>query len=99
PPAPTVAPGGSFLWTIGANVFTYYFFSWKIGYDAYFTYKTTPLTGPPEYLTVALSQCYCTGVYGSGAPVHQAYITSSPPSANFDPGTGAGSAGAAISNP
>ena len=99
PPAPTVAPGGGFVWKIGANVFTSYLFSWKIGYDAYFTYETTPLTGPPEYLTVALSQCYCTGIYGSGQPAHQAYITSSPPSADFDPGTGAGSPGAAISNP
>lgn len=99
PPAATVAPGGGFLWKIAPNVYTEYFFSWKIGYDAYFTYKTTPASGPPEYLTVALSQCYCTGVYGSGQPAHQAYITSSPPSADFDPGTGAGSAGAAIGNP
>jgi hypothetical protein len=98
PPAPTVAPGGGFVWKIAPNVFTSYLFSWKIGYDAYFTYETTQLTGPPEYLTVTLSQCYCTGIYGSSQPAHVAYITSSPPSADFDPGTGAGSAGAPISN-
>jgi hypothetical protein len=99
PPAATVAPGGGFVWKIAPNVDQAYLFSYKLGYDAYFTYETTPVSGPPEYLTVALSQCYCTGIYGKGQPAHQAYITSSPPSADFDPGTGAGSAGAAISNP
>jgi hypothetical protein len=103
PLASTVPPGGGFVWNLAPNVddspVLLNGFSWKIGYDAYFTYESTPVTGPPEYLTVALSQCYCTGTYGSGQPAHQAYITSSPPSADFDPGTGAGSSGAAISNP
>jgi hypothetical protein len=93
PPAASISPGSAPVWTIAPNVADFpvigNLFSTQFGYDVYFVYKTQPASGPPEYLTITLSQCYCNGTYNGfkqSQPAHVAWITSSPPPSGYDPG-------------
>ncbi len=58
----------------------------ELGYDGYMTYKVDVVGGPPEYVTITVSQCECSGVYGSSYPVLRQWVTSVPPAASYDPG-------------
>jgi len=86
-PAKTIAPGTAMGYKLSANmakgdgrVLAEY------GYDGWMTYRVDVLGGPPEYVTIALSQAACFGLYGNCSPALRQFITSSPPPATYDPG-------------
>jgi hypothetical protein len=89
-PAATIAPGGATGYTVLPNVIELpvigNLFSTKFGYDAWVTYRVDVLGGAPEYVTFTVSQCYCTGTYGSGYPALVVWNTTAPPPAGYDPG-------------
>ena len=87
-PADTIAPGAEMIYQlkpnfIGGGGIT---FSDKFGYDGWMTYRVDVLGGPPEYVTIALSQEFSNGVFGNNIPALRQFITSAPPAASYDPG-------------
>ena len=60
-PAATIAPGGGSLFGMNSNAYLVCIAGsaglWWYGYDSYFTYRVDVLGGPPEYVTVGISQC------------------------------------------
>ena len=87
-PAQTIAPGGGMVWRLAPNLIGGggITFSDKYGYDGWMTYRVDVLGGPPEYVTIALSQEYSNGVFGNNIPALRQFITSAPPPASYDPG-------------
>ena len=103
-PAQTLAPGAGSLFALNANYNLYCLgVSWDYGYDGFFTYRVDVVGGPPEYVTVAITQ-WDSGPTKCGdySPNHNAaadvYITSAPPPAGYNPAA-TGSPGSAIANP
>lgn len=92
-PASTIAPGAATGYTVECNLCTYpvlgNLFSTEFGYNAWVTYQVDVLGGTPEYLTFTVSQCYCTGTYGSSYPALDVWNTTTPPPANYNPGANA----------
>ena len=88
-PGQTIGPGAASLFQIQPNVnqgpVLGNAFSIKIGYDGYFTYRVDVVGGAPEYITVGISQCHCTGVYGNTEASLQVWNTVAPPPAGYDP--------------
>jgi hypothetical protein len=85
PPA-TVAPGAAPVFQLDPNDSESALFGTKFGYDAYFTYRVDVLGGgTPEYVTLAISQCECSGTYGTGHAAVQVFNTVAPPPAAYDP--------------
>ena len=84
-PAQTLAPGAASPFTLLANLLQRGLFSVKIGFDAYFTYRVDVLGGAPEYVTVGISQCHCTGFFGTSEASLQVWNTVAPPPAGYDP--------------
>lgn len=89
-PAATIAPGGAGGYTVLPNVIDVpvlgNLFSTKFGYSAWVTYRVDVLGGAPEYVTFTVSQCYCTGTYGSSYPALAVWNTTAAPPASYDPG-------------
>jgi hypothetical protein len=87
-PAQTIPAGGVGLYGLTPNCCTgaTQLFSEKWGYDGWMTYKVDILEGPPEYVTIALSQLYSNGIYGNSSPALRQFITTAPPPAGYDPG-------------
>jgi hypothetical protein len=84
PPPQTVAPGASPVYQLDPNDSESAPFSTKFGYDAYFTYRVDVLGGgAPEYVTIAISQCACSGVYGSHIATVLEWDTVAPPPAGY----------------
>ncbi len=86
-PAQTIAPGAAMIYQVKPNfasgdgrVLAEY------GYDAWMTYRVDILGGPPEYVTVAISQLACFGFDGDCIPALRQFITSTPPPKSYDPG-------------
>jgi hypothetical protein len=90
-PAATIAPGGASGYTVEPNLFNYpvigNLWSTQIGYDAWVTYRVDVLGGAPEYVTFTVSQCDCTGVYGTSQPRLDVWDTTAPPPASYNPGS------------
>jgi hypothetical protein len=95
-PAATIAPGESVPYSVAPNVANYpvlgNLYSTEFGYDAWITYRVDVLGGaPPEYVTFTVTQCYCTGIYGTHPafetqlPTLVVWDTTAPPT-NYDPG-------------
>jgi hypothetical protein len=89
-PAATVAPGGGSLFGIGSNAYLVCIAGsaglWWYGYDSYFTYRVDLLGGPPEYVTVGISQVESNGCqYGAQHARADVYITSAPPGPGWHP--------------
>jgi hypothetical protein len=87
-PASTIAPGEAMVYRlapnfIGGGGIT---FSDEFGYDGWMTYRVDVLGGPPEYVTISLSQRFSNGVFGNNIPALRQFITSAPPAASYDPG-------------
>ena len=84
-PTDTVAPGATPIYQLDPNDNEGSIFGQKFGYDASFTYKVDVLGGAPEYITVGISQCQCSGTYGSSIARVFAFNTVAPPPAGWDP--------------
>ena len=88
-PAATIAPGGASLYGMYSNYSLVCFGTWKYGYDAYFTYRVDVVGGPPEYVTVGISQLEVsspTGCFLSGRHARaDVYITTAPPPPGWHP--------------
>jgi hypothetical protein len=86
PPAGTLAPGAGSLYQLVYNVSKTAYGSVFFGYDGYFTYQVDVAGGPPEYITVGISQAYSSGfAYGNALPSLQVWDTVAPPPAGYDP--------------
>jgi hypothetical protein len=90
-PAATIAPGGAGGYTLAPNLAdlpdTLYY---KFGYDAWVTYRVNVVGGAPEYMTFAVTQCYCSLTQGNSYPDLNVWNTTAPPPAGFDPATSPG---------
>ncbi len=84
-PAQTLAPGAGSLFQLGPNLSETAYFSAKFGFDGYFTYRVDVAGGPPEYITVGISQAWSNGTYGNALPALQVWNTVAPPPAGYDP--------------
>lgn len=89
-PAATIAPGGASGFGIGSNAYLVCIAGpaglWWYGYDAYFTYRVDVLGGPPEYVTVGISQLESNGCqYSAQHARADVYITSAPPGPGWHP--------------
>ena len=84
-PTDTVAPGETPIYQLDPNDNEGSIFGQKFGYDASFTYRVDVLEGAPEYITVGISQCQCSGTYGSSIARVLAWNTVAPPPAGWDP--------------
>jgi hypothetical protein len=88
-PAATISPGGGSLFGIGSNYYLVCFGTWKYGYDGYFTYRVDLVGGPPEYVTVGISQLEVSFPTGCGLGGQHAradvYITTAPPPPGWHP--------------
>jgi hypothetical protein len=85
-PASTLQVGQASIFTLRPNTRQSggIFGGERLGYDGYFTYRADVLGGPPEYLTVAISQCHWSGItYGNSEVSIQVYDTSTPPSSAY----------------
>lgn len=87
-PAQTIAPGESPVYGLRPNYIDGggITFGYTFGYASWMTYRVNVVGGPPEYVTVALSQEYETGLHGSAIPALRQFITTAPPPAGYDPG-------------
>ncbi len=90
-PGATIAPGGGTPYSVPPNVANYPVllngYSTQFGYDAWVTYRVDVLGGAPaEYVTFTVSQCYCTGTYGTSLPLLMVWDTTAPPPPGYDPG-------------
>jgi hypothetical protein len=86
----TIGPGQSFAYSLIPNtdqVGSVFAPGQRLGYDGWFTYQVNPLGAPPEYLTIAISQCKCSGIYGTGGVLVQAFNTVGAPTPAYDPGS------------
>jgi hypothetical protein len=86
-PAATIASGSSALYGLNPNYVNGGGItdSWQYGYDGWMTYRVNVLGGPPEYVTIALSQLFSNGVYCCDLPALRQFITTAPPPSNYDP--------------
>ncbi len=88
-PAATIPPGGGSLFGMYSNYSLACFGTWKYGYDAYFTYQVDVVGGPPEYVTVGMSQLEVSFPTGCGLGGQHAradvYITTAPPPPGWHP--------------
>ena len=88
-PAATISPGGASLFGMYSNYSLSCFGTWKYGYDAYFTYRVDVVGGPPEYVTVGISQLEVSFPTGCGLGGQHAradvYITTAPPPPGWHP--------------
>jgi hypothetical protein len=88
-PAATISPGGGSLFGMYSNYSLSCFGTWKYGYDAYFTYRVDVVGGPPEYVTVGISQLEVSFPTGCGLGGQHAradvYITTAPPPPGWHP--------------
>jgi hypothetical protein len=87
----TIAPAGSAGYTLDSNHYETpdlpNGFRYTIGYDAWVTYQVDVLGGPPEYVTFAVSNCYCgNSIVGISLPHLDVWNTTAPPPASYDPG-------------
>jgi hypothetical protein len=83
-PAQTLRPGAASLFELDPNDSESSLFGERFGYDGYFTYRVDVLGGgAPEYITVGISQCHCTGTYGSSEVSLQVWNTVVPPLASY----------------
>ena len=82
-PPQTVAPGASPIYQLDPNDSESALFGLKFGYDAYFTYRVDVLGGAPEYVTIGISQCQCSGTYGNSIASVQEWNTVAPPPAGY----------------
>ena len=86
-PAGTIGPGGGSLYSVYPNLNSQCAFEGGVtfGYDAYFTYQVNVVGGPPEFITVGVSQAFRNGDCGSALPSLQVWDTVAPPPAGYDP--------------
>ena len=100
-PAATMSAGGGMVYRINANENEgggICFGDYLLGYDAYMTYRVDVLDGPPEYVTLAISQakshspttCFGHFPQGDHDPRFDVYITSAPPPSGYDPAASPG---------
>jgi hypothetical protein len=88
-PAQTLAPGSSSLFQLYPNIYDGRvignLWSFRAGFDGFFTYRVDVLGGAPEYVTVGISQCHCDGVYSTPASeaALQVWNTVAPPPAGY----------------
>jgi hypothetical protein len=63
------------------------FLGYAYYYSGWYTYKADVVGAPPEYLTIAISQCYCTGTHSNEAQYLnvQVFNTVAPPPSDYDP--------------
>ncbi|MGH2885080.1 MAG: hypothetical protein ACRDPA_20650, partial [Solirubrobacteraceae bacterium] len=89
-PAQTIAPGQKMGYELNPNLnqcsAVDCSFGQALGFDGWMSYRVDVLGGPAEYVTIAVSQCQCSGVFGSSIPALRQFITPAPPPASFDPG-------------
>jgi hypothetical protein len=87
--APTISPGGVTRFELWPNLLNLpvigNLYSTQIGYNAWVTYRVDVLGGAPEYVTVTITQCYCTFVYGTSLPEINVFNTTAPPPADYNP--------------
>ena len=90
PPAQTIAPGTEMIYRLNANLIKSCGVDPPVpcewGYDGYMVYKVDVFGGPPEYVTIAVSQCQCGGIFNQSFPALRQFNTSVPPPASYDPG-------------
>jgi hypothetical protein len=86
-PAQTIAPGTSMVYGLTPNDDETGFLGIgrKFGFDGFMTYRVDVLDGAPEYVTIALTQCACSGTFGNSIPALRQFITTAPPPPNYDP--------------
>ncbi len=86
-PAATISPGGGSLFGMGSNAYLNCVIGlWWYGYDAYFTYRVDVVGGPPEYVTVGISQLESNGCqYPAQHARADVYITTAPPPPGWHP--------------
>lgn len=84
-PPGTLPAGSDADYAIDPNDSESALFSTKFGYDVYFTYRVDLLDGRSDYVTVSVTDCQCSGIYGSSIANVQAWITAQPPPDGFDP--------------
>ena len=86
-PAQTLAPGAASLFQLNPNLFDGpvigNLWSFRAGFDGFFTYRVDVLGGAPEYVTVGMSQCHCTGTYGTSEATLQVWNTVAPPPGGY----------------
>jgi hypothetical protein len=82
--AGTLPPGGASLFQLQPNTSKSGYFSVFYGYDGYFTYRVDVVGGPPEYITVGISQAHSNGIYGNAEAALQVWNTVAPPPASWD---------------
>jgi hypothetical protein len=102
PAADTIPPGGSTSFILLPNVFQRPGRGtpgYKFGYDAWVTYRVDVLGGPSEYVTVTVTDCYCTGGYGSGLPSINVWTTAGGPPSSYDPAVPPGNPPFGLANP
>jgi hypothetical protein len=87
-PAKTIPAGTAMGYGLSANYANGDQRTFQIyGYDGWMTFRVDVLGGPPEYVTVALTQAYCFGFEGDCRPSLRQFITTKPPPADYDPAT------------
>ena len=84
-PAGTIPAGGASLFSLAPNANKSGYFSQLWGYDAWFSYRVDVVGGPSEYITVGISQCQCSGIYGNSNAALDVWNTTTPPASNYDP--------------
>ena len=86
-PARTLAPGAASLFQLDPNLFDGpvigNLWSFRAGFDGFFTYRVDVLGSAPEYVTVGISQCHCTGTYGTSEATLQVWNTVAPPPGGY----------------
>jgi hypothetical protein len=86
----TIEPGKAGGWGLRPNFSqTCILGGVEYGYDGWMTYRVDVLGGPPEYVTIALSQELQRGTCGSAIPTLRQFITREPPPTDYDPGPNA----------
>lgn len=85
PPAQTIAPGGEMIYQLLAYEHDDRLFGQQFLFDGWMTYRVDVVGGAPEYVTIAVSGCQCSGTFGTGFPALRQFFTSAPPPASYDP--------------
>lgn len=88
-PAATLAPGASTNYILAQNYQQVYssLYSYVYGYNGWFTYRVDVAGAPAEYITIAVSQAYRSGVYGNDVPALRQFITTTAPPDDYNPGS------------